>query len=277
MNWAILSLGAGLSSVGFNLINRHTLKDDADSTAYAWWFEVIRLGFFGCLALFNFQVVWTWQSLVALMSLGLTEFFCVFLYMKMHRLTELSLSTILIRLRLIWLPILAFVFIGERLEFLEYLGIGIIFAGIITTISPKKIKVNKGAKITLLVSFLGAFLGLFQKKSAMLASTPMVMTAMALPSVILLPLAMKDGKRRIKLAKKTLFKNLQASIFNITAMYLFTNALRLAPASKALGLLESTLIVSVLTGIILLKEKENLRRKLIGGAITLVGVILIIS
>lgn len=273
VSWVILAGGAGLASSGFNFFNRYTLRGQEDATAYAWWFEFIRLIFFGLVLPLDFHLRWDLRSLLTLSALGLVEFFSVYLFMKMHALTHLSLSAILSRLRVVWTPLLAFLLMQEKLTSIEYLGIVFIFVGLGITLSPLRIKTDKGIRIALVFSFVAALLSVVAKQGALLASTPVVMIAMALPSIFLLPLGMRNPFPRIKYAgRKTLIKNMVASGFNLMAMYLLLEAYRLSPVGKVTGVYQGMLIVPVLGGILVLKEGQDVMRRIWGALITIVGI-----
>jgi drug/metabolite transporter (DMT)-like permease len=276
MNWVFLAGGAGLASSAFNLFNRYTLRGGRDSTAYGWWFEFIRLIFFGLILPLDFHLNWSSRTSLILSTLGLVEFFSVYLCMKMHAFTDLSLSMVLLKLRVVWVPLLALLLTQERLTPAEYLGIIIIFIGSGITISPQRIKTDKGIPITLAFSLVTALLNVVIKKSVLLASTPVVMIAMALPSIFLLPLGMRNPLPRIKDAvRKTLVNNMVASAFNILAMYLLLGAYRLSPAGKVMGVYQGMLVVPVLGGIIVLKERQDVLCRLGGALVTIIGILLV--
>lgn len=276
MNWILLAVGAGLGSSAFNFFNRYTLRGGKDSTAYAWWFEFARLIFFGLVLPLDFHLKLGLRSLLILSTLGLVEFFSVYLFMKMHVLTDLSLSMILSRLRVVWVPLLALLLTRERLASTEYLGIVIVFIGLGLTVSPQRIKTDKGIPVALAFSFVAGLLNVVAKQSALLASTPVVMVAMALPSIFLLPLGMRNPLPRIKYAiRKTLINNLVAGAFNILAMYLLLEAYRLSPAGKVMGVYQGMLVVPVLGGIIVLKERQDVFRRLGGALVTIAGILLL--
>jgi drug/metabolite transporter (DMT)-like permease len=256
MNWVFLAGGAGFASSVYNFFNRYALRDRGDATAYAWWFELIRLIFFGLMLPLDTHLKWGLRSLLTLFALGLVEFFSVYLFMKIHALTQLSLSTILTRLRVVWTPLLAFLLMREKLTSIEYLGIGVVFIGLAITLSSRDIKTDK--------------------QSALLASTPVVMMAMALPSIFLLPLGMRNSLPRIKSAvRKTLVKNMIASGFNFLAMYLLLEAYRLSPVGKVTSVYQGMLIVPVLGGIIFLKERQDVMRRFWGALVTIAGILLV--
>ena len=137
--WLILSILTGLASNGFNFFNRFILRNGDDATAYGWYLQLIRVLVFGILAFFDFRIIITPYSLFLFIIYGLTEFLGIYFYMKMHAFSDLSISTILSRTRMIWIPIIAFFFINEQLGLRDYIGIAIIFIGISFTMAPKKI------------------------------------------------------------------------------------------------------------------------------------------
>jgi len=99
MNWFVLAALAGLASNGFNITNRTALKNQGDSTAYAWWFELVRTSFFLVILLFQPNPTFTISMIVPLLLVGLAELFSVYIFMKMHAYTNLSISSVISRLR----------------------------------------------------------------------------------------------------------------------------------------------------------------------------------
>lgn len=114
-NWFILAAAAGLSSALFNFVGRKSLQG-GDSTAFSWFFELLRLIIFSALLIIDFKLEPSFLNFFVLVALGVTEFVSVYVFTKMHSLTELSLSSIISRLRLVWVPFFAFVLLGERLS-----------------------------------------------------------------------------------------------------------------------------------------------------------------
>lgn len=276
MDWFILALLAGTASNLFNVINRTTLKEKGDSTLYSWLFEIIRLVIF--LVAFVAKPVFPTQPSTYgwLALLGINEAASVYFFMKSHRHTKLSLSTFLIKLQLIWTPLLAYLLIQERLESADYLGIGIILVGIFVGVYSPKMKSDKGIIITFVSSVFISLNAVFTKAAAGDASTPFILFMMSLPSVIVFPFLMKSFVPRIRDMSGLFVKSVAASVvFNVIAMSLAVNAIRLGSTSKVTAVYQGMMIVSVLYGIIILKEKEQIAQKLIGTAITLFGLVLL--
>ncbi len=275
MNWFILAAVAGLASNGFNITNRTALKDKGDYTAYAWWFEFIRSGFFLFIVLFKGFPNLNLHSLGMFALVGLTELFSVYVFMKMHALTELSISSIISRLRVVWSPILAYLLIGERLNVSEYAGIVAIFAGIAVVSSPKEIKRDKGIKTAFLFSFSSALLSTVLKNVSGLASSEFIVMSQGILPLIVLPFLMqKPAKQITMVAVKKFPQMIAAGAFNIISSFLLVKALAVADASKVVGLYQAMTIFSVFYGIFILKEKEKITQKIIGVVIVVVGIVL---
>lgn len=275
MNWFVLSTLAGLASNGFNITNRTALKDNGDATAYGWWFELVRTTFFLGVLIFTTVPTLTVSMILPLTLVGLAELFSVYVFMKMHAYTHLSISSVISRLRVIWSPLIAYFLVSERLSLPEYFGIIAIFIGIAIVTSPKEIKQDKGIKIALVFSFSSALLSTVMKQASNVATTELIIISQGIIPLLVLPFLMKRGFVRIMdSVGNNLSKILLAGIFNIASSYLLVEALHLMDASKAVGLYQAMTLFSVFYGIFVLNEKDKLVRKIIGSIIVIIGVIL---
>lgn len=275
MNWFYLAVLAGLASNGFNITNRQALKDQGDSTAYGWWFEFIRTTFFIVLLFLKPLPIITPSLLLPLFLVGISELFSVYVFMKMHAYTGLSISSVISRLRVIWSPLIAWFLLSERLTLPEYIGILAIFVGIAVVTSPKEIREDKGIKIALLFSFSSALLSTVVKSASAVATTELVIIAQGIIPLFVLPFLMRSSLSRIwNTASNQLPQVLTAGAFNIASSYLLVEALRVSDASKAVGVYQAMTLFSVFYGIFILNERDKIWRKIIGSIIVIIGVIL---
>jgi drug/metabolite transporter (DMT)-like permease len=277
MNWFLLAAISGLASNGFNIINRTALKDGEDATAYGWWFEFLRTLFFVLLLLFSSGFNFELKVLPLLLVISLIEVYSIYLLMKMHARTELSISSVISRSRLIWAPILAYFLIGERLSLFGYISIIVIFCGIVLVTSPRKMKSDKNIKNALLFAFVSALLGVVTKVATDVVSTELVIISYGVAPVLILPFLMKNGPQRIILSVKNIFSHIvAASFFNIISMYLLVEALGQAEVSKVTGVYQAMILFSVLYGIFILKEKEGWKKKIAGTILVIVGILIML-
>lgn len=264
-----------MSNLAF-FVTRKALKEE-DPTAFGWWFEVMRLAAFSALAWFNFKLELSPAAFFWLAALGVTEIAAMYSFAKMQSLTELSVASIVSRLRLVWVPLIALAVLGERLAVSEYLGIALLFLGLSVVASPRRIRNDSGIKYALFFSVTAAVNSVLMKRGAAFASTPVLLAAMSLPAILAFPALMKSSKIRIAASfKKRIKANLVFLAFNVVSMYLFVEALRVGPASKVVGFYQSMLIIAVILGIVVLKERERIVKKVAGSLLTLVAIWLLV-
>lgn len=272
--WILISIVAGLASNAFHFFSRLFLKDGEDSTVFAFQFQVVRVIFFGIMTLFDFHVTWSSHTFVLLLLLGISELISIYSLAKMHEHSHLSISSIITRIRLVWVPILAFFILHEHLSLPQYIGIIVIFFGLCVVQAPHKILMDQGIKYAYIFSFITAVIAILTKLLTPLASLPFILLCMGMVPAIILPLAMKNRISRIKNGFRVKVKTkFAAFIVNIASVYLLFYAYKIGPVSPATGIYQSMMIVSVLAGIFLLNEKTDIKKKLIGSVITLVGVL----
>ncbi len=87
-----MALTAGLASNLVNFLFRYLLKDGDDSTAYAWFHEFFRLVFFILVSIFSFQMTTDFRGVMTLVGLGIVELITIYLLMRMHAYSQLSIS-----------------------------------------------------------------------------------------------------------------------------------------------------------------------------------------
>lgn len=252
------------------------MQEKDDPTMYAWYFETVRFIFFACIAFFDWKLLITPRSLFLFMLLGITELIASYWLMKMHSYSHLSISSIVSRTRLIWVAVLGFIFIGESVKVSEYIGMIVLFIGLAITVAPKRIVSDKGIRYAHLDAFMIALNVVITKLALPFGSNSVINAIIAAPSVGIFPLIMKHTKKRLgSMFHKNFLLKTCAIVVNVLSVYLFTQALRIGDASKVTAVYQGMMILSVLAGIIILKERKEVKRKLIGAGITLIGVYLL--
>lgn len=275
-SWIIIAFISGLLSNTSNFLHRFLLKDDKDPALYTWFLEVIRLLVAVIFLFFNFSLLLSPNTLLLLLALGFVEAISIYIYMKQHAFTALSISTIISRTRLIWTALFAFIFLGEHLSPMAYAGIMILFLGLSIGTAPHKIMFDRGMKYAYLSASLISVSNILFKSATAVASAPVIVTAMAIPTVIGYPLILKKSRQRIHIFLQTkLLSKIIAALTNVGALFFLLWAISLGPVSIVNAIYQGTMIFAILAGIFFLGEREDVVKKLIGTGIALVGVFLL--
>lgn len=273
--WLIFAILGGIASSIYNFLIRYALKDGDSPTIFAWLFEVIRFVIFAVLILFEPPPVITPANALILFLVGLVELASIYTFMKMHSYSHLSISSIIIRLRLLWIPILAFFILGEVLRTREYIGILVLLAGITIVAAPHKLQHDRGMRFAYIFSFVAALLAVTMKVASNIFSPAIIMFAMSTPSVFILPFLMKGGAQKIlSQIKENIGVKIGASLLNAGSFYVYIIALSLGSVSIVQSVYQGMMIFSVLAGIFFLKEREDILRKILGTLVVVSGIIL---
>lgn len=272
--WILLAIIGGVGSNIFNFLTRYALKDGDDAVTFAWFFELMRGIIFAVAVLAGPPQAVTLSGGALLFVVGIIEAVCIYLYMKMHSDAHLSISAVIIRMRLIWIPILAFFLLHEALRSHEYISILILFSGLLIAGAPHKLKSDKGVRYAYIFSFFAALLAVAMKMASEWFTPSMIIFAMSVPSIVVLPFLVRDPRKKIReLANERLAAKVGVGLINAGSFYLYTVALRWGPVSVVQAIYQSMMIFSIAMGIILLGEREDIPRKIIGTAITLAGIL----
>lgn len=275
-SWVILAAIAGLASNASNFLSRIILKDGDDGTAFAWYSDLLRCLGFAVIAIFDWHIVVTAKSIILLITIGLVECIGIYYWMQMHSLSHLSLSSLLTRTRLIWIPIIAFILIGERLRIIDYAGIIILFFGISIAVSPHKLIKDAGIKAATLSAFFVSIEIVLTKMLLPYASIGIIQAVSFFPAIFVIPFFMNNPKARIKaLAHNNMWlKTATVGVFLISN-YVYTVALKVGDASRVTAIYQGMMIFAVLAGIIILHERQDVWKKIAGSVIIVLGAILL--
>ena len=275
-SWLYIAFISGLLSNTSNFFHRYLLKDDKDPALYTWFLEATRLVIALILLPFNFYFIFSTKTVFLLFVLGTVEAISIYIYMKQHASTKLSISTIISRTRLFWTALFAFIFLGEHLSPWTYVGILILFFGLSVGTSPKKIVTDDGIKYSYVSAILISVTNNLSKAVTPTASQSVIVIALALETVFGYPLLLKNAPQRIyNFFKTKLLNKLLAAFANVGSLFFLLLALKTGPVSVVNAIYQGTMIFAVLAGILFLNEKDDIFKKLIGSAIALIGISLL--
>lgn len=178
------------------------------------------------------------------------------------------------------IPVIAAVLLlGEKVNIWQGFGVAAILAGVILVTDGKiDLKREKGEVFAILTAiFMGSAIAndfFILKTVSVYTYVALAFLAPALLLAIIYPKSIKNIKNFTK--KENLYSSSVAGIFYGLAAILIYTAFKIGNnAAQIAPLFQLTTILTVVLGIIFLKERENLLKKLLGAVLSFIGVILI--
>lgn len=291
--WFWLAIISGSISTIRDILNRTILKEKGDSLAFSFLCQVFPVVFSLPLFIFGLKFPPTIFPYLLLFAIGVVDTLSIFLIMESFKYLEVSLRTIIYQLRLFWVLMLSILILDESLNLAKTIGVCLIFGGITLAVFKKR-KISwwqrtfsrfldkgdkraRGILFTLLASLLTAFEMIGVKHLLAQFSVPFVVSgALAVSALIFLLLVPELKNRVMILVKGPQGRAVWLALFlGTVALLLSLRAISMTELSRVNPVLESFKILTILGGIIFLKEKERVWQKILGGILTVIGVVLV--
>lgn len=283
MSWQLL---IGLSVVLYSvnaLLHRIIMKDE-HSDAYAQALVLSGLGaVFFLVALLirgGFQLPASWNQLLLFVAAALLSFVGMVLVFEGFKLMGASEHTILLTSTQLWVMLGAVLVLNEALTITKLIGAVAILSGVVIAEWRGKAPVlHRGAVYVLLAAFcFGAssiisfhIVRTFDVLSYMFYGSVLVASMLAaFRPAVFRKLSFYWRPRRALNVAATSLNDALATLLGFTAYEVGRNALQIGPISATQTLL------TVLLGIAILRERDHMARKIMGGLAGVMGTILLL-
>lgn len=288
MSWLLLTILAIISRAVFGiavklLSNKARVSAATQAvllTTGAGLLAVLVSPLVGGITIHGLSAVW----FIALLMVASQAFGNILFFKGLEKL-DASTAQIAFASILLWSTLLSILFLGSQFTFKQFVGILILFIAILTVqyTKSKDRTINAGILYVFMSTFLFA---VFQTTSAELAKTISACTYLVLAylgsslivGAIYYGRLKKDSQFLKTNARKLLNPMLFACVTSILYFVFSYFAYKSAPdRGIVVVLLTSQVILSVILAIIFLKERKNVNRKLVGGALAVIAGVLIKS
>lgn len=281
MTWLYLSLGVAVCYACLNIFSRivsvHSENPRALSIAFnlvSTVMAVILLLITGSFKDFTFPTqteAWIY-FIIAAFFYGIFERLR-FLATKM---LDASIYSIIGNISVIIAFTISVVIYKETLTISKLAGSFLILISLLMVVEKKRSKVSlKGFLVGLIASIaVGIAMGLDKKGAIFFNPEVYNLLLWVAPLIILYVPSIKFQEIMIQF-KKFSWKIYLLSFFNFVGFYLGLKAFLLADATKVIPVVQLSTIMTVVAGVFLLKEKNNLFRKILAGIIAVIGVFLL--
>ena len=197
--------------------------------------------------------------------------------------TEVSLRATLTETRSFWILLFAAFIAVEVITLQKILGVALVFLGVFVLSYEAGKQVSwrdRGVRWTLLNAMLVALAATFDKLALRYVNVETyAVLSCIIPTIFLLPYVLMRKQYALNLLLKR--KTLPWAILAVTVLaisYYFTiGAYALADISVAYPVMRIGTIFAVLLGIMVLKEREHMARKIIASIIVVAGVLIVSS
>jgi len=278
--WLLYALGVALLMGVSSLINRSILKR-ADPLAYALAFQIFSALFFIPLFTFEFAIPSNIEAWILAIAASILWAAIAVIGFQSYKFAEVSLKTPVGRSKILFSMLFAAIVLGEVLSPNKLLGGILVFFGVVLAAfkfgKPLGGFEDIGVKLTLLSALMTGAVAVIDKM-AISYFQPSVYGFLqyALPTVWLW-IAIPKRQDRLKKLMKTDGKwIILVSLFGMVWYWLLLKAYQVGgEVSVITPTLELSILISVFGGILLLKEKTDLIKRIIGSILTIIGAIVL--
>lgn len=277
--WFGLAALAGLASAFDKVLNRAALKDRGNSLAYS----VVYSFLVGLVSLpFVFPLEIQFNSVVVLQIVLLSVFWAgasatMFLA---HTSTDVSLSSIISRTRILWIIPFGYLILGERVSSASVLGTFVVFIGLAILFIKGDYHKHKGVHLVFLSSIFAALGSVLNSSLIKMSISPVQVTFIMYlgQTLVLIAVLITRGnfiQKLLSVLKYSWYLTFAAVILEVVAYTLLNYSYSLGNTSSATSVYVAMSIVVVWVGVVFLKERKEIGKKIISSIIVTIGVIIL--
>jgi drug/metabolite transporter (DMT)-like permease len=279
MNWFWFALLSAVCFATFSILVRLTLKDQGDAQAFAPIANAIvgflLLGIAWFEETFFRPQFWDYILLV-ISSIALAG--ASYLIIWARQITPVSQISLVQQLAMVWTFIGGIWLLSETLNVLKVLSMGLIVLGTgIVFFRRSHLAISKGITLGFFATFFMTINALISKILVVHTISPALYSGIAqVAAAVLITVALPDSLHREYEELKTQPWQIGAvSVFMAGTIYFLMRAYQVGEASQVTPVRSSAVLLSVLAGIVFLKERASVWRKIVGASVVFLGAFLL--
>lgn len=282
-NWFYLVLIYIVTNSSSKLIQKHALKDnEINPTAFSAYF-LFTVGLLSTPFLLFEKVTYPTEPKVwmAVLLSGVLYTLCMALFFHAMQGTEVSQVETISTTRSIWFMLLGIIFFQETLTLSKFLGVIFIFLGLVVVYRDKGqfTGIKKPHIYTFIYAILISSSYALDKYALDYFSVALYQIVIyiipSLLTVLFIPKSISDIKYLIKPRKNNYIIILSFFFQTISTLALYRAYQTGGELSVVGPLAQTTTIVIIVFGMLVLKERWNMKKKVAGIALTVLGVMFI--
>jgi len=279
MIWLIYALIATLSASIRSIFHRFIMLTE-DPYSYALLENILTAFIFIPVLINEFVFPLNITAWILVLTSSILWVFIAIVGFYAYKYTQVSLKSPLSESRVLWVLLFAIIFLKEKLIFDKIFGIILIFISLVILTYKKRKRFgdlsDKGVQLTLLTALLTAGVAIIDKSALQyFTAGTFGFLVYFIPGLIL----MGFGKKHFKDVKKILkTKHYYLGLVVILGFFFYyfkLKAYEIADVTQVFPIIRLSTAFTVIFGIIFLREKENIWKKIIATVIILFGVLLL--
>lgn len=279
LSWFHLVLFYIVTNAASKLLQKYSLQDEeVDPTAYSAYF-LLAVGLLTIPLLPFEQINYPTEPRIWLVVLLSSIFYtvCMILFFKALKTIEVSQVEAIATTRTIWLMLLGVIFFKEQLYLSQVVGIILIFFGLVVIYwqRGKEFHFEKPHLYTLSYTILISCAYALDKYLLSYFSVALFQVVIylipALITIVFVPNTFEKMKVLVKPRKNNYIILLCCFLQMLSTLALY-RAYQIGELSLVGPLAQTSIIVTIIVGLIVLKERWNLRRKIIGITLAILGI-----
>lgn len=285
MVWFVLSVLTAFSESLKDVFSKRGLKS-IDEYVVSWSLRFFAFLFLVPLLFFIEIPSLNKEFWVALCVSGLLNLIATVLYMKAIKHSDLSLTVPMVTFTPLFLLITSPIILGEVPTLLGLLGVLLIVYGSYAFnikqwregyLAPFKALLKEpGPRLMLMVAFIWSITTNFDKIGVQNSSPIFWSIAInAFIAIFLLPVMLKKSEKGLQVIRNNYKVLLPVGFFTALTVVLQMTAISLIFVAYVISIKRTSVIISVLFGYFIFKEK-NIKERLLGSIIMVIGVVLIL-
>lgn len=280
MSWLALTLAAAVLAAAARVSHRYLLVDAVDPTAYAIAYQLAAGVLIAPVAVadlrdYSPQPEHLPYYLAMLASIGC---WTAFNWLSFHadRHAEVSVTSVLARTRAVWSVLVGAVLFGESIVALRVAGAGLIVVGAAVLVRPTAVRANRGVALALAAALVASLAHASDSFAAREVPAGILTMSGFLGGGILLSLTARSSLARVRDLLRTRARyGVLSALLAAWSYWFLVRALAAGEVGQVVPLYQGNLALVVLAGILLLREHDDLRRKLAAAGVALAGAALV--
>lgn len=276
MNWMVWLFGAMFGTALERCLNRFLLRDNPGYWEYLIGYNIGALLFIIPFNASHASFTSNKSVLAILLLSGICWFLCCLFGFIADTTTAASISGILAQLQLVFIFFGGVVFLGENITLMRVLGIALIIAGL-TVLAPKvRLSMNSGVAFKIAGTLFGALALLLDKYLINYFDASIIsITGYSIPLLIAIVWRPKSVVTAFKESQKIRFFNVWMGVLGCATYNMLLQSFKSAPISVVFPIYQLNLILTLIAGYVLLKERDHVWQKVVCTLLVILGTVIL--